>query len=404
VVVVTTTTSGAPAYPAYPQYASTVPVAQTVSYGGVAPPAPPGTTTVYTTTTTTTSGGRRGHAAHGAHAAHVAPPTAVVVTQPAPAGKSKTKRMVCLYVCLVIAALVLCLTLVPWPGTRDVELYPNEQVVVYANGLFIEALRLETASGDLPLNVKGYTRYPELSLTYYGPLEGFFTPQQGVRDLQINTFLPFNSVAALTVPPVSAGACDTTSFSVYVFRGKGRYEDFLYYSIINAHATWSFFPASGLPEVRTTVNSDDVYYFVLYNPSCPNMAAQQTLSVRFESRTYQSPEAPVFTCTTGDCTDYVPYGEYRYYIAEVPYDGEGTNTYRSRISLDANDGAYIGLYVGVFGSLCLCGTLALVASKRKQRAAASQQDVERDSLLAHAQGQQVRPGPACCVRRATGRH
>ena len=340
------------------------PPPQTVVYGTAQP--------VYgapVTTTTTVYSHSSSHAA----------PVVVAQSKADADKKGKKKRMVCLFVCLFVAALVLCLTLVPWPGSRYIDLYPNEQTTVFANGLFILTTEVTTNAGDQPVEVRGYRDAPSQAWVSYGPLEETFVPGYNIRTNQVNTFVNYDTYAYITVPASSA-ECANTYFYVYAFAGKSRYDDFVNNGYTGFARTWTFLVGSGLPRVEYNINDRDVYYFVLYNPVCASATTALTLSVDFRSYRYPI-GSPQFTCTTGNCIDEVPYGEFRYYVAEVPYLSDTTATYRSEIALIGNSGAYIGLYVGLFGTMILCGVVALVASKKKEREAEDAENGDRNPLL-----------------------
>ena len=384
-MVVQTTQPGYPTGPPVGYTATGQPVyaAPPVVYGGVAPPGayppagpPPGATTtvVYSHTSS--------HSAHSAHNAHSAQ-SAVVTTNSEDAAKAKGKkrRLACVAVCLFIAALVLCLTLVPLPFTRTAELLPNQQDIVTANGLFIESTEITTDGAYQPVQVTYLSSYPVWgSFVSASVSKNIGVPVAGDRSYELHTYLNYGANVYIDVS--NGGGC---SLFLYVFRGQSRYDDFVNYGTVNTYVGIVSFTGN-LDNPGISIYNDDSYYFVVYNAGTSGCNSSVSLSYQFDTRKYLttgSENEVVGACTSGNCVDNVPYGENRVYLLEVPYNSLPSNTYRTQISLVGNTGAYVGLYVGVFGSYFCCCALFFFVSARKSRAS----DAESDPLMSHVQNQ-----------------
>jgi len=363
-------------------------------YPGQAPPvAPPvyGTsqamyatdgagTTVYSHTTTATTA-----------------PVAVVVDPPK---KSKKKRGACLFVCLFIIAFILCATLVPWPGTRYYWMYPNQQSLFAVNGLFIEGVETSTPSGYSPVRITAFSERPER--VSYTPADLTLTeaPSLGVRTYERHIFLPWDEEVSVSVTGILNASC---YYQLFVFRSEWRYDDFVngYYTADVKHTTFNIDLESYW--VRST--GDDVYYFVLYNNpdngGCSNPNNLTMVVNPYPMQKYDTSTSSGFDwqCSDVNCNYDVPYGEYPYFVVEVPDSASQDVSFRSNVYWRPNSGAYVGLYVGLFGSLILCGVLAVVASKRKAK---GQGDEESDPLLHVQRSSYVRVG--CPPRAAVSGH
>jgi len=302
-------------------------------------------------------------------------PVAVVVEPPK---KSKKKRGACLFVCLFLIAFILCATLVPWPGTRYYWMYPNQQSLFAVNGLFIEGIETSTPTGYSPVRITAFSERP--ARVTYTPVDLSLTvpPSLGVRTYERHIFLPWDEEVSVSVTGIQNASC---YYQLLVFRSEWRYDDF-----VNGHYSWYVAPSpfnNDLESYRVRSNGDDVYYFVLYNNPDNGCSSPDTLTMTVDPYPMQkydtSPSSGFdWQCSDSNCNYDVPYGEYPYFVVEVLDSADQDASFRSNVFWRGNSGAYVGLYVGLFGSLILCGVLAAVASKRKAK---GRRDEESDPLL-----------------------
>ena len=289
--------------------------------------------------------------------------------------------LVLLAAAAVAAAFVACAALIPWPGTHVVLLYPNEQATLTANGLFTRSVEVATADGDAPATVRGYTRAPPFEFRLGETMVLTDVLVQGMRNFSLATYVPGRSIVSTAMS--NPYECWEQGISVYYYK-------------FDSSETYQAFADTG--DARSAYDSDyfvgsfsgagtyhdGFLHFVLYNADCPMSKTPTTMTITVDSHRYYSPDAAhVFECTAGRCIDTIPYGEDRFYLAEVPFDPAGQDTVqrRTEVTLHGDVGAYLALYLGVFGSSVLVLAAALVCVHRR-RAGKAETASESKALLA----------------------
>ena len=259
---------------------------------------------------------------------------------------------------LTAAAFVLCAALLRWPGTRTFPLRRNEQATFTANGLFIHTVDVGVSPGGTRATVRGYAAWPADEYVVSDVMSSTFVPTQGVRTNGIGAYVGRGEGVGFDAAALRE--CNTTRME-FKLCPQDAYVAFAKNNDATGCANTYVGPGgvSGFMEVH----SSDVYYCVYYNPNCAAARTATTLSCYTGSHDRRAVGSPAITCY-GRCTDTVPFGQIRYYAADVPIDPSGLDrtVYTVTVVFHGYAGAYIALYVGLF--IPLAFVTALVLYKR----------------------------------------
>jgi len=304
----------------------------------------------------------------------VAQPTVIAAAAPASYSRSKRSIAPICACCLFMVAIIVCATLIPFPGQYYGYIVSAAQGQVFYDGHFIE--RVDFSSHTSPVNVYAFSSRPPLDSSREFSRTLHVQPEY--EDYQDNTRFDLYADSFVKIEIAFDGQ-DTCVVKLYMIRGTDHFN-----SIVEGRTDPSFYgekiadlTQSG--EVTRGINSYDQYYFMFVNDNfdCVPTPATATFTVTAASFSLSNAE---YSCNTTFCVDHIPYGTYRYYVLEAPIVDDDEQ-FQLEVTSYGLQWAYWCLYIGLGLGMILCIGIAAVVSRRKAAEAEAAAEEDRAALL-----------------------
>lgn len=295
------------------------------------------------------------------------PPVAPAVVVAAP--KKRRKSLVVCVFCVFFVTIILCVSLIPWPGYMNRTVISGSQTLDYVDGNFVEYVNFTGTINAEPM-MYAFTERPPLSDILQINVALSFAPSYQDRNVEVHFDL--HSGSSVYYSWIYNDSC-TLQFAI--IRGQSRYESFLQgasvsSSILPIDVTGNFNGATFRVDVT------DRYYFIFVNPGTACVPSKPGRALfEAESLVYDTSTA-VYVCQSSPCQDFVPYGHGRYYMLAGPVT-DSIKTYGGSYFIKGRWYAYTSLYVGLSLGMCVCMVFAAYLSKRKDE----KSNEEEQSLL-----------------------
>lgn len=212
----------------------------------------------------------------------------------------------CLVCCLFVLAIVVCMSVIAWPGETRHDIIPGSQNLLQYSGLFTDAVTVNCEQGcDRDTTAYMFHSAPTVSTTrYYANTLDF--PHAPFEFTSIR----FDLFEGSTVDVTWAYSGCTLQF--LVFNGLAKYNSFVAGGNPTAYYRLSF---NSYQRVMLNIVSSDSYFFVFDNPAFGCYPTPTTAAFAISAKSYDT--SPAFlTCSASNCSVATEYGSTLYLILQ----------------------------------------------------------------------------------------
>lgn len=289
---------------------------------------------------------------------------------PPPSDSPQKKQRLCFTcccACLFVLAVILCATLIDWPGTTIKHVILGSQQLDKVSGLFMGSISTYTTGSDAGVYLYTFDEPPPED-----EHRTFSTDLDMPTSRYVYTYIQFDFLKD-SIVDVSWNFIESDcGINFMVIEGVSRFDSFRKgYSTTYHHFQYT----SSDDQYTFHAVRQDSYFFIFDNPYCSHTENRGNAFFDVDAVAYTTTSA-IDSCLAADCDIDIPYGSKLYYVLDAPLSGpDSTSVYMTFHGLWY---AYFALYAGLFMGICLCIISNSIIKKSKDAT-----DEESRSLLEH---------------------